>query len=57
MKSLKTIAISLPMEMGREIQIVAKEEHRNLCALAQEGRTVAKKKKITPKTFGGPFEG
>jgi Arc/MetJ-type ribon-helix-helix transcriptional regulator len=73
MKTLKTITISLPMEMGREMQTVAKEEHRtiseliresfrkyqahrNLYALAQEGRTVAKKKKITSKAFGGPFE-
>ncbi len=73
MKSLRTITISLPIEMGREIQTVAKEEHRtiselireafrkyqahrNLYALAQEGRAVAKRKKITSKDFGGPFE-
>lgn len=73
MPALKTITVSLPAAMGKEIEKVAKAEHRtvselireafrqyqsqrNLKALAQEGRTSAKKKKITPDDFGGPFE-
>jgi metal-responsive CopG/Arc/MetJ family transcriptional regulator len=73
MSSAKTITISLPASMGKEIEKVAKEEHRtisellretfrqymaqrNLQKLAFEGRRAAKKKKLTPKDFGGPFE-
>ena len=73
MPSLKTITISLPVAMGKEIGKVAKEEHRtiselireafrqyqaqrNLKALASEGRRSVKRKKLTPKDFGGPFE-
>jgi metal-responsive CopG/Arc/MetJ family transcriptional regulator len=73
MKSIKTITISLPIVMGKEIEKVAKEEHRtvselireafrqyqsqrNLKALAQMGQKAAKKKKITEKDLGGPFE-
>ena len=36
MKSLKTITISLPCEMGREIERVAKEEHRTTSELLRE---------------------
>lgn len=73
MPSLKTITISLPIAMGKEIEKVAKEEHRtiselireafrqyqaqrNLKALASEGRQAVKRKKLTTKDFGGPFE-
>lgn len=73
MPSLKTITISLPVAMGKEIEKVAKEEHRtiselireafrqyqaqrNLKALAAEGKQAAKRKKLTSKDFGGPFE-
>lgn len=73
MKSLKTITISLPDEMGREMGRVAKEEHRtisellreafrqyqakrNFRLLAEEGGKSAKKKKLKPEDFGGPFE-
>ena len=73
MPSLKTITVSLPVEMGKEIEKVAKAEHRtvselireafrqyqsqrNLKALALEGRAAVKKKKLSAKDFGGPFE-
>ena len=73
MPSLKTITVSLPVAMGKEIEKVAKEEHRtiseliresfrqyqsqrNLKALATEGRRATKKKKLSPKDFGGPFQ-
>ncbi len=73
MPSLKTITISLPVAMGKEIEKVAKEEHRtiselireafrqyqaqrNLNALAADGRKSVKKKKLTAKDFGGPFQ-
>ncbi len=73
MPALKTITISLPVAMGKEIEKLAKEEHRtiselireafrqyqaqrNLRTLASEGRSAAKKKKLTTKNFGGPFE-
>ncbi len=73
MKPFKTITISLPEEMGKEIGKVAKEEqrtisellreafrqyqaHRNLKVLAKEGKVAARKKKLTPSDFGGPFE-
>lgn len=73
MPALKTITVSLPVAMGKEIEKVAKEEHRtiselireafrqyqaqrNLRTLASEGRSATKKKKLTPKDFGGPFE-
>lgn len=73
MPSPKTITISLPAEMGKEIEKVAKEEHRtvsellretfrqyqalrNLRGLAKEGKAAAKKRKVTPKDLGGPFE-
>ncbi len=73
MPALKTITISLPVAMGKEIEKVAKEEHRttselireafrqyqsqrNLRALASEGRRATKKKKLSPKDLGGPFE-
>jgi len=73
MSSLKTITVSLPVAMGKEIEKVAKAEHRtvselireafrqyqsqrNLKGLAAEGRTAAKKNKISAKDFGGPFE-
>jgi Arc/MetJ-type ribon-helix-helix transcriptional regulator len=71
--SLKTITVSLPVAMGKEIEKVAKAEHRtvselireafrqyqsqrNLKALAAEGRSSAKKNKVTAGDFGGPFE-
>jgi metal-responsive CopG/Arc/MetJ family transcriptional regulator len=73
MKSIKTITISLPVEMGKEIQKIADEEHRTVSeliresfrqykaqrtfnSLAKKGQAVAKKKGLTPKDFGGPFE-
>lgn len=73
MPSLKTITVSLPIAMGKEIEKVAKEEHRtiselireafrqyqsqrNLASLAREGRQSVKKKKLSSKDFGGPFE-
>ena len=73
MSALKTITVSLPVAMGKEIEKVAKAEHRtvselireafrqyqaqrNLKALALEGKSTAKKKKITTEDFGGPFE-
>lgn len=73
MKKIKTLTISLPIEMGQEIQKLAEEEHRtvseliresfrqyrakrNLKAVAKEGRALARKKGLTPKDFGGPFE-
>lgn len=73
MPAAKTITISLPQAMGKEIEKVAKEEHRtisellreafrhytaqrNLQRLAAEGRKAVKKKKLTPKDLGGPFE-
>ncbi|MGK5083178.1 ribbon-helix-helix domain-containing protein [Bdellovibrionota bacterium FG-1] len=72
-KAIKTVTISLPVAMGKEIEKVAKEEHRtvsellreafrqyqsqrNLRALAQEGCKVVKRKKLTPKDLGGPFQ-
>ncbi len=36
MSSLKTITISLPVEMGKEIEKVAKEEHRTVSELIRE---------------------
>jgi Arc/MetJ-type ribon-helix-helix transcriptional regulator len=73
MPSIKTITVSLPVAMGKEIEKVAKEEHRtvselireafrryqsqrNLKDLASDGRRAAKKKKLTAKDFGGPFQ-
>ena len=73
MKSNKTITISLPAEMGHEIQQLAKQEHRTvseliresfrqyraqhvLTSLAKKGKSIAKKKGLKPKDFGGPFE-
>ncbi len=73
MKSIKTITISLPLEMGKEMQKLAKAEHRtvseliresfrrykaqsNFKALAKKGRASARKKGLTEKDFGGPFE-
>jgi len=32
------------------------QAQRNLKALASGGRQAAKRKKLTPKDFGGPFE-
>ena len=73
MPALKTITVSLPVAMGKEIEKVAKQEHRtvselireafrqyqsqrNLRALTAEGRRATKKKKLTSRDFGGPFE-
>ncbi len=36
MPSLKTITISLPVAMGKEIEKVAKEEHRTVSELVRE---------------------
>ena len=36
MKSFKTVTISLPGEMGREIERLAKEEHRTISELLRE---------------------
>ena len=73
MSSLKTITVSLPVAMGKEIEKVAKAEHRtvselireafrqyqaqrNLKSLASDGRAAIRKKKLSAKDFGGPFE-
>ncbi len=73
MRAFKTVTISLPVAMGREIEKAAKAEHRtvsellreafrqyqaqrNLKELASEGKKSAKKKHLTAKDFGGPFE-
>ena len=73
MKTIKTITISLPVEMGKEIQSMAKEEHRTISEfvreavrqykaqrafsiLAKKGQRVAKKKHLSSKDFGGPFD-
>jgi hypothetical protein len=73
MKTIKTITISLPVETGREIQKIARDEKRTISELlneyvrqykaqhvfrelAKKGKALAKKKKLTPKDFGGPFE-
>lgn len=73
MGAIKTITISLPVAMGREVEKVAKEEHRTvsellresfrqyqalrrLRQLGEEGKKAVKRKKLTPKDFGGPFE-
>jgi metal-responsive CopG/Arc/MetJ family transcriptional regulator len=73
MKNIKTITISLPIEMSNEIQKMAKEEHRTISELVREafrqykaqrvfetlskkGQKTAKKKKLKPEDFGGPFE-
>lgn len=59
--------------MGKEIERVAKEEHRTVSELLREtfrqyqslrrlkelsnvGKKAARKRKLTPKDFGGPFE-
>ena len=72
MASLKTITISLPLEMGREIASMAKSEHRTISELLRETfrqykatrnfhqlskmvKKSVKKKKLSPKDFGGPF--
>jgi len=36
MKSIKTITISLPFAMGREVEKLAKEEHRTVSELLRE---------------------
>ena len=36
MKTIKTITISLPVEMGKDIQKMAKEEHRTISELVRE---------------------
>ena len=36
MPSLKTITISLPVEMGKEIEKIAKAEHRTVSELIRE---------------------
>lgn len=73
MKSIKTITISLPAEMGKNIQKLAREERctvteligesfrqyqaqRNFTNLVKKGKATAKRKKLTPEDFGGPFE-
>jgi Arc/MetJ-type ribon-helix-helix transcriptional regulator len=62
MKSIKTITISLPIEMGREIQKVANEEHRTVSELIRESfrrykaqrvlKSIAKKGKSLTKKKG-----
>ncbi len=73
MKSIKTITISIPIEMSKEIQKLAQEEHRTVSELiresfrqykaqrilktmAKKGKAAVKKKGLTAKDFGGPFE-
>jgi len=36
MKTIKTITISLPIEMGTDIQKMAKEEHRTISEFVRE---------------------
>jgi len=36
MRSIKTITISLPVTMGKEVEKVAKEEHRTVSELIRE---------------------
>lgn len=36
MKTIKTITISLPVEMGKDIQKMAKEEHRTISEFVRE---------------------
>ena len=36
MKTIKTITISLPIEMGADIQKMAREEHRTISELIRE---------------------
>ena len=36
MKTIKTITISLPIEMGADIQRMAKEEHRTISEFVRE---------------------
>lgn len=36
MRSIKTITISLPVNMGKEVEKVAKEEHRTVSELIRE---------------------
>ena len=72
-KALKTLTIALPIEIGKEIQKIAKKERRtinevikesvrqyqalhNFAALVKKGKATAKKKKLTEKDFGGPFQ-
>jgi len=72
MKLPKTITIELPMNATREVQAVAKKEHRTVSEvlldafkrdqlkrhfheLAAKTRRYAKKNKLTPEDFGGPF--
>lgn len=73
MKTIKTITISIPVEMSKEIQKLAQEEHRTVSELiresfrqykaqrilktmAKKGKATAKKKGLSTKDFGGPFE-
>ena len=68
----KTITISLPVAMGREIQRVAAAEGRTVSELLREtfrqyqarrrfnllaakGQRQAKRLKLKPEDFGGPF--
>jgi len=36
MKTIKTITISLPIEMGKDVQKMAKEEHRTISEFVRE---------------------
>ena len=73
MLGAKTITFSLPKDMVKEVEQVAKAEHRtvsellretfrqykarrNFAELAVEARKQVKKKRLTEKDFGGPFE-
>ena len=71
MKTIKTITISLPVEMGKDIQRMAKEDRtisefvreasgnisaHTPTALAKKGQRVAKKKHLTPEDFGGSLD-
>ena len=59
MKTIKTITISIPIDMGKEIQKIAKEEQRTVSELIRESfrqykaqrilKTLAKKGKIVAK--------
>jgi Arc/MetJ-type ribon-helix-helix transcriptional regulator len=54
MRSLKTITISLPEEMGKEIQKVASEEHRTVSELIRESFRQYKAQRIlrSAATYG-----
>ena len=54
MPSLKTITISLPVAMGKEIEKVAKEEHRTTSELIREAfRQYQSQRPLSDRNGGG----